>query len=84
MKDNIQSKFEELAERAKKAAAESSDSLKEKLSALEDSEEWEQLKKMAATMGDDAAVFVRKYPLQSVAGAAALGFLLGVALGRRR
>ncbi|HEY8278699.1 MAG TPA: hypothetical protein VIH99_03700 [Bdellovibrionota bacterium] len=84
MKESVQSKLEELAERAKKAASESGENLKERLNALENSEEWEQLKKVASEMGDDAAVFVRKYPLQSVAGAAALGFVLGAFLGRRK
>jgi len=70
------SKIEELAERAKKIAAESG--------VLKDSEEWEQLKKMAGDLGEDAAVFVRKYPIQSVLGGAAVGFLLGTIFGRKR
>ncbi|MGZ3652407.1 MAG: hypothetical protein ACXVB9_00130 [Bdellovibrionota bacterium] len=73
-------KLEELAEKAKKMAAEGGDTLKE----FRESEDWEQLKEMAGNLGEDAAVFVRKYPLQSVLGAAALGFFLGASLGRKR
>ena len=63
------SKLDELAEKAKKLA--------------EGSEELAQMKKMASDMGEEAAAFVRKYPLQSVLGAAVAGFLLG-SLGRRK
>lgn len=80
----MSSKIEELAERAKKAAAESGGEIKDKLSALAEGEDWEELKKLAGTMGEDAAAFVRKYPLQSVLGAAALGFLLGTTFGKKR
>jgi ElaB/YqjD/DUF883 family membrane-anchored ribosome-binding protein len=77
------SKLEELAEKARKIAAETGESVKEKLSELPDSEDWEQLRQAAAGLGEDTAVFVRKYPIQSVLGAAAVGFLLGTALGRK-
>ena len=77
------SKLEEFAEKARKIATESGESVKEKLSELPDSEEWEQLREAAAGLGEDAAVFVRKYPIQSVLGAVAVGFLLGSVLGRK-
>ena len=72
--------LEELAEKAKKFATEGGESLKE----FQSSEDWEQLSKTAKNLGEDAAAFVRKYPLQSVLGAAALGFLLGSSVGRKR
>ena len=77
------SKLEEFAERAKKIAAESSDSVKEKLGEFQESADWDQIRDMAGTLGDDAAIFVRKYPLQSVLGAAVVGFLLGATLGKK-
>jgi ElaB/YqjD/DUF883 family membrane-anchored ribosome-binding protein len=72
--------FDEIAEKAKKVAAESS----ERLNELKDLEDWDQLREVAGSLGEEAAIFVRKYPLQSVLGAAAVGFLLGARLGRRR
>ena len=78
----MQTKLDELAEKAKKLAAESG--VQDALSSLPNEEDWEQLRKMAGNLGEDAAGFVRKYPLQSVLGAAAIGFLLGSALGRRK
>jgi len=60
------SKLEELAETAKRIAEEAGDS-----------EELARLKKVAADLGEEAATIVRKYPLQSVLGAAVAGFLLG-------
>lgn len=76
--------LDEFAERAKKIAAESGEAVKEKLGALGSVEDWEQLKQVAGDLGEDAAAFVRKYPLQSVLGAAVVGFLLGSNLGRRK
>lgn len=64
------SKLDDLAEQAKKLA--------------EDSIDVEEAKKLAAQLGEEAAVFVRKYPLQSVLGAAVAGFLLGSAWGKRK
>jgi ElaB/YqjD/DUF883 family membrane-anchored ribosome-binding protein len=78
------SKLDEFAEKARKLAAEHGEGVKDALGALPDSADWEELRKMAGNLGEDAAVFVRKYPLQSVLGAAALGFVLGASLGRRR
>lgn len=80
----MDSNWDDLASKARKAAAEGGETVKEALSSLSDSEEWEQLRAMAGNLGEDAATFVRKYPLQSVAGAAALGFLLGMSIGKKR
>ena len=77
-------KMDDLAERAKKIAADAGASMKEKLSEFKSKEDWDELRKVAAGLGEDAAGFVRKYPLQSVLGAAVLGFLLGTQLGRKR
>lgn len=80
----MHSKVDELAERARKIAAESGANVRDKLGALQDPEEWEELRKTAEALGGEAAAFVRKYPLQSLLGAAALGFLAGLSLGRKR
>jgi ElaB/YqjD/DUF883 family membrane-anchored ribosome-binding protein len=77
------SKLEELAARARKIAEESGENVREQLGSLKDGEGREELLKAASALGEDAAVFVRKYPLQSVLGAAAVGFLLGISLGRK-
>lgn len=74
------SKLDELAEKAKKIAEESG----ERFEALKDSEELAQMKKAAADLGEEAAVFVRKYPLQSVFGAALAGLVLGLTIGRKK
>lgn len=73
-------KLDDLAEKAKKIAEESG----VKLEALKDSEEFAQMKKVAADLGEEAAVFVRKYPLQSVLGAAVAGLVVGLSLGRKK
>ncbi len=59
------------------------ESVKEQLSALQDPEGREQLLNAASALGEDAAAFVRKYPIQSVLGAVAIGFLLGASLGKK-
>jgi ElaB/YqjD/DUF883 family membrane-anchored ribosome-binding protein len=71
----MKEKMDELAEKARKLASDVK---------LADSEDWAQLKEVASQLGEEAAVFVRKYPLQSVLGAAALGFVLGSTLGLGR
>lgn len=80
----MSSKLDEFAEKARRLAAESGESMKQKLGELPDSEEWDKLRWLAAELGEDAAFFVRKYPLQSVLGAAAVGFLLGATLTGRK
>lgn len=79
----MNSKLDELAEKARKIATESSEAMKEKLGEFQ-SEDWDQLKQVAGSLGEEAAVFVRKYPVQSVLGAAAIGFLLGASLGKKK
>ncbi|MGE3263046.1 MAG: hypothetical protein AB7K68_14790 [Bacteriovoracia bacterium] len=76
--------FEKLKTRAKRMAEEATAGVKEKLEGLQDSEEWEEIRAMATGMAKDAAELVRKYPLQSVLGAAAAGFLLSSLLNRKR
>jgi ElaB/YqjD/DUF883 family membrane-anchored ribosome-binding protein len=73
-KDNtLEGRLDELAGKAKKIAEEAS----AQLGSLKDSEEFESMKKMASDLGEEAAAVVRRYPLQSVLGAAVAGFLLG-------
>lgn len=76
--------FNEFADKTKRAAAETAETLKEKLSSLQSLEEIEGLKEAAGELADEAAAFVRKYPVQSVLGAVAAGFLLGALLNRRK
>jgi len=75
--------FSDFTERAKRMAAESSEDLKEKLSSLASAEDLEKLKESAGEMAEEAAAFVRKYPVQSVLGALAAGFLLGAFFNRK-
>lgn len=72
--------WEKLAEKAAKLVSETGESLK----TAEAVPDMEELKKLAGDLGEEAASFVRRYPLPSVLGAAAAGFLLGVALGRKK
>lgn len=58
--------------------------IREGLEALQEQVDCEELKATAAKVGEEAAAFVRKYPLQSAAGAFALGCVLGALFGRRR
>lgn len=54
------------------------DGLKEKLSvALKTPPTPEEIKKAAHDLAEEAANLVKKYPLQSLLGAVALGFILG-------
>ncbi|MGZ3693584.1 MAG: hypothetical protein ACXWQO_05300 [Bdellovibrionota bacterium] len=76
--------FENLKARAKKMAEDATENVKEKLEGLKDSPEWEEIRTMALNLSKEAAEVVRKYPLQSVAGAAAIGFVLSSLLNRRR
>lgn len=48
------------------------------------SEEWQEVRAFATDLAKDAAEAVRKHPVPAVLGAAAVGFALGVLLGRRK
>jgi ElaB/YqjD/DUF883 family membrane-anchored ribosome-binding protein len=74
----------EFAEKAGKLAAESAEAWKEKLGSLKGLESVEELQALAGDCAEDAAAFIRKYPLASVLGALGAGVLLGSLLGRRR
>lgn len=80
MKDD----FDEIKSKAKRMAEDATSGVKEKLEELQSSEEWEEIRKTATDMAKDAAELVKKYPLQSVLGAAAAGFLLSSLLNRKR
>jgi ElaB/YqjD/DUF883 family membrane-anchored ribosome-binding protein len=80
----MKTKLEELAEQVKKLAEESKGNMGETVTALKDSPEWNEARAVASDLAEDAADFVRRYPLQSVLGAAALGFLLGSMVKRKR
>jgi ElaB/YqjD/DUF883 family membrane-anchored ribosome-binding protein len=73
--------FDDLADKAKRIAAEAG--LADKFSSLKDLENLDGLKEAAGEMAEGAAVFVRKYPVQSVLGALAAGVVLGALLGRK-
>lgn len=75
--------FEEFAEKAKRVAGDSVNDLKERLSSVKDID-LEGLNKAASELAEEAASFVRKYPLQSVLGAAVAGFALGILTRRRK
>jgi hypothetical protein len=75
--------FDDFTARAKRMAAESSEGLKEKLSSLADEADLAKLRESAGEMAEEAAAFVKKYPVPSVLGALAAGFLLGAFFNRR-
>lgn len=76
--------FESLKEKAKTFAETGSEEIKDRLSKLKDSPDAEALREAASEMAEEAAVFVRKYPLQSLLGGLAVGFLLGSMLSRKK
>ena len=76
--------FDELSQKAKRVAAEASEGLKEKLSSMKGLEDLDGMKEAAEGLAEDAAEFVRKYPVPSVLGALAAGFVIGAILTRRR
>lgn len=80
----IEDDLEKLRARAQKMAEDAASNAKEKIDSLQDSEEWQEVRKMALGLAKESAEIVRKYPLQSVLGAAAAGFLLSSLLNRRR
>jgi ElaB/YqjD/DUF883 family membrane-anchored ribosome-binding protein len=59
------------------------ETIKETFDSLKDSEQWEEVSEAAKKMSAEAAELVRKYPIQSVLGAAAAGFLLGALMNRK-
>lgn len=71
-------------EKAKKAAGDAADSLKDKFQDWKGAPSSEEIRVLAKELAEDASAFVRKYPLQSLAGALAAGFLLGAFIQRRR
>ncbi len=73
--------LDDLADKAKRMAAEGE--WKEKIGDLLEGEEAEAVKEMAGELAEGAANFVRKYPLQSVFGAVAVGFLFGALVNRK-
>ena len=76
--------FDEIAEKAKEQAKKMAAEGGERFKEFRNSEDFDQLREMAGGLGEEAAVFVRKYPIQSVAGALAIGFLIGASLGRKK
>lgn len=58
--------------------------LSEKIAQIKNSEDLKVLKEVASDLAEDTAEFVKKYPLHSVLGALAVGFVLGTFVGRRR
>jgi ElaB/YqjD/DUF883 family membrane-anchored ribosome-binding protein len=76
--------FDELKARAKKMAEEATETVKDKLGDIQDSPEWEEIRTIAKGFAKEAAEVVRKYPLQSVAGAAAIAFVLSTLINRKR
>jgi ElaB/YqjD/DUF883 family membrane-anchored ribosome-binding protein len=77
---------EHIKEAADKAK-EFSEELKEKarifLQDFDAEEQMENMKDSVADLADTTAKFVRKYPIQSVLGAAAIGFVVSGLLRRR-
>jgi ElaB/YqjD/DUF883 family membrane-anchored ribosome-binding protein len=68
---------------AKEALDEGKNRLNEKLKEF-DLPEMEEMKELATELADQAAEAIKKYPLPSVIGALALGFVLGNLWGRKK
>ena len=58
------------------------ENLKESFENINVDEELEKMQATAKQVADVATEFIRKYPLQTVVGAAAAGFLIGVLVKR--
>lgn len=68
----------------KKQASEFAENLKEKIGESLNHEDVQAMKETAQEVADSATDFIRKYPLQSVLGAAVVGFALASLLNRRK
>jgi ElaB/YqjD/DUF883 family membrane-anchored ribosome-binding protein len=68
----------------KKNFSDFADNLKEAFENIEDNEDVAAMKESAKEIADTATELIRKYPLQSVIGAAVIGFALGSLLNRRK
>ncbi len=60
------------------------ESLKEALSKWANHEDVSAMKESAKEVADTAAEFVRKYPIQSLIGAVAIGYVLGSLTTKRK
>ncbi len=65
-------------------SAKLSESLNEALNKIENSEDVQAMKDSAKEVADVATDFIRKYPLQSVVGAAVVGFILANLINRKK
>lgn len=61
-----------------------SESLKDAFEKIEHNEDVQAMKDSAKEVADVATEFIRKYPIQSVLGAAAVGFVLGNILSKKK
>jgi len=61
-----------------------SDGLKEAFEKMEHNEDVQAMKESAKEVADVATDFIRKYPIQSVLGAVAIGFVLGSVMNRKK
>ena len=58
--------------------------LKKVIEDLDDNEDVTKMKAQAKEVADVATEFIREYPLQTVAGAAVVGLLIGYLMGSRK
>jgi ElaB/YqjD/DUF883 family membrane-anchored ribosome-binding protein len=68
----------------KKKLSEAGDKLKEEFGSFAEGVDFEELKKAGEKIADEAAVLVKKYPVQSAMAAFVAGTLVGGLLGRKR
>lgn len=60
------------------------DDLKKVLENLDDQEDVVKMKKQAKEVADVATEFIKEYPMQTVVGAAVVGFAFGYLMGRKK
>ena len=75
--------IKDAAQKAKELTEELKEHTKVFLQDFDAQEQMENMKESMAELADATAKFVRKYPLQSILGAAAAGFLLSSLIKRK-
>lgn len=71
-------------DRTAETSADISEQIKKVMDQIDDNEDVINMKKQAKDVADKATELIVEYPIQSVLGAAVVGFALGLLIGRRK